>query len=142
MRTTVLIFMIISSIGFSSCKKDNPKNFSAEDYIGTYSRSEDCGNGFSSVADDVVIGYGSAESEIIIQAFADGLAQDDMTGTVSGSTVALEGGSTCCNQNWSFTGTGTLSDDKTKLTINYTLTFQIDDDPEETYTCTSILTRK
>lgn len=139
------MLILLIAVTFASCKKDNPKNFTAEDYVGTYARSEDCGSGFSSAPYDITIGYSGSSNEIILQQYAF-VSPRDITAKVNGNRInfSVEYRDTSYAwgpRHWTMSGTGMLSDDKTKLTINYDFYFSEDGVVEE-ISCASVLTRK
>ena len=142
-KQTNFLFVLLLGLVITSCNKDNPDNFTAEDYIGTFSRSDDCGNGYTDDY-DVTIAYGPEDNEIILQNYGR-LNPRGVTATVSGSSITFSKSASYVETDWTFDGTGTLSNDKSKLTIDYVFVEMWDDNGQSmkyTHTCTSILTRK
>lgn len=140
MKKVTILLLALVGLTIMSCNKDNPDNFTTEDYIGTFSRSDDCGSGYTDDY-DVTIGYGPNSNEINLQNYGR-LNPRGVIATVDGNNITF---SKSENDYWTFNGTGTLSEDKDKLTITYVFveTWTQNGQPmEATYNCTSILTRK
>lgn len=148
----VMLFLLLTAAFVSCSKDDDSESFAAADYIGTFGRVDNCNDavGSTMIYDDVSIVYGTSGG-IILKEYATGRGwalpgSGDINGTVNGNTVTLSGNYTYTaswgTREWEFTGTGKLSNDKSKLTIDYNLYYEDENGVVRDITCISTLTRK
>jgi len=105
----ILIIAICTSILFHSCKKDENKAVDRTSYYGTWGVSSNCG-GFN----DITIVASSNANEIEIQGLAESYT---VHATVNGASFTIPSQQTY--DNYTASGSGTLSSDGKTITMSY-----------------------
>ena len=128
----------------TSCNKDdNNSTAAASNFVGTYGRVYDCGNGAFTDIDLEVFLAAQDDQVVFSDLFGVDYFGDDITITISGNDFTFSDEYVSQfdeDNNWTAGGTGSMSSDKQKITIDYTIN-QFSANPPST-TCTLVLTRK
>lgn len=117
--------LVLLTVGFTACKKD--KDDARDKFVGTWKYNETCGTATVTDYAVTITASSSDDDKISIKGFAGfGCGGGDIIveATVSGKDITIGSQSSCSTQITINSGSGTINDSGTSISVNYSYTIR------------------